>query len=147
MAWASEGIMEGTVGSAQRGPTRKDWVAIASLGAAIMSDLIILFGFLSLAILSATTKVPQNGDASLQMVADRFLPYWVSAGVLGIAAVFCGWVSLGRIRGSNGTLAGKWLAISGMLLGVLALIAPLGALVLLVLFFGGGHVQPFVYML
>ena len=44
-------------------------------------------------------------------------------GLAGIAAVICGHMALGRINQSNGMLKGKGMAIAGLILGYLEIVA------------------------
>ncbi|MGB2754330.1 MAG: DUF4190 domain-containing protein [Phycisphaerae bacterium] len=56
---------------------------------------------------------------------------WVSVGQLaGIPAVITGHMALGRIKRSAGTLAGRGLAIAGLILGYTSIVATIAAIVL-----------------
>lgn len=66
---------------------------------------------------------PVAGNSGLAIASLILGIVGLCTGIAGIAAVICGHMALGRINKSNGMLKGKGMAIAGLVLGYLEIVA------------------------
>ncbi|MDP4624890.1 MAG: DUF4190 domain-containing protein, partial [Akkermansiaceae bacterium] len=73
-----------------------------------------------------TTGIPQNSGLAITSMVLGILTF-VACGLTAIPAVICGHMALGKIKRSQGTLAGRGFAITGLITGYLGFIVMIAA--------------------